>query len=381
MRTLLMLRSMMLTAALLAGLMVKPPAVAAATPFILAPGANQFAVFMNTICAISDQHSLYCWGDNTWASMAQPKKKQHANVPLRVGTGKWRSVYSGAGLCAIKWDRSVWCWGEGVPVIAQGRQEFRGPILVTQRKARSVEAIDSNHGMCIRAMDRSLWCWVGTRLFFRQGWHQVERQPIISATSYGSAICYLLVTNKMKCWGTNSQGDFPTGPGTPRAVKKPRLVSGDYLQLMRDYSCALDLDGYQRCWGILDSLPQRIGSSWAETFGGLCSRGFCVVTPSRVEDILWDNLWSDQCGLLQSGQVSCSHTMTGERGQAIGTTSLEGSWSEVEVSQGLGCGRKDEGQLWCWGLNDFATDSVSGPRLFGVDASDYTLIPYQVTLP
>jgi hypothetical protein len=194
---------MMLTAALLAGLMVKPPAVAAATPFILAPGANQFAVFMNTICAISDQHSLYCWGDNTWASMAQPKKKQHANVPLRVGTGKWRSVYSGAGLCAIKWDRSVWCWGEGVPVIAQGRQEFRGPILVTQRKARSVEAIDSNHGMCIRAMDRSLWCWVGTRLFFRQGWHQVERQPIISATSYGSAICYLLVTNKMKCWGSS----------------------------------------------------------------------------------------------------------------------------------------------------------------------------------
>jgi hypothetical protein len=389
MRTLLMLRYVMLTTALVAGLMVKPPAVAAATPFALAPGENQFTVGPNSTCAIDTNHHLYCWGDNSGGTLGLKASVKFSQTPRRVGTGKWRSVHGDVTVCGIKWDHSVWCWGHSGAIGLSANDKYNSvrltPQLIPTRAAISVERVSPNLGLCIRDRTLQLWCRLDDSVFFRQGWSLISARPVRMAVYMNDLICFVQTTNVMKCWGNNRFGTSPTGPGTPVRVKNPRTVMGSYQLILDDgYTCALDLEGYQRCWGKASkwpyTVPDRVADSWDSDHGVPCVDGLCVITPTKIEEVQWKSLWADQCGTLLDGEVSCLHEIkyVATRGTTVATLTLSDPFTDVKLGTSVGCGSKQDRTLWCWGLNDFRTDSVSGPRTFGRDLSDYSESPVQI---
>lgn len=393
MRTLLILRSMMLTAVLLAGLMVKPPAVTASSPFILAPGERQFTVGYFSACAIDTSHHLYCWGDNSsGATIGLKESVQFSQVPRRVGKAKWRSVYGNLTVCGIQWDYSVWCWGHagmtGLSVNNKYRSLRFTPQLLTTRASISVERVHPNVGMCIRDRKQQLWCRLDDDSFYVSGWRLISSTPVREASFIRDGeMCFLTTTDLMKCWGKNLLGVFPTGLGTPVFVKKPRSVVGTFQSLFtyRQGSCALGTDGFQKCWGKKTgyprTVPTRVAESWIEDHGVPCVDGLCVITPTKIEEVQWKNLWADQCGTLLDGEVSCVHEIEYPGGDTVATLTSNDPFTDVKLEMGVGCGSKQDRTLWCWGLQDFSTDSVSGPRTFGRDESDYATSPVLVMRP
>ena len=380
--------SLILTAVLC--VLMTPTPAQASTPIQLATGEHQFAVRNRWVCAINETHRLYCWGDNTGNQLGIGKKRKFVQSPQQVGTDRWRSVYaispywsSVDGMCAIKWNRSVWCWSNG-----------NSPSLITSRKSLSVEQVGL--GWCIRDLQLRLWCnlyndeWFGRDNPAMTGWTQITKVPVLNAVGRArtNELCFVQLDRTMKCLGKNLNATFPTGKGTPRFIRTPRAVSGSFLALLdsAEHSCALDVEGFQRCWGTKESgggytLPDRIPDSWVEQNGDPCvvwpSRpSFCVSTPARIEDIRWSTLWTDRCGIQMDGTLDCVHDVS----SLLGTYSvtIEGDFVEVRLADIIGCAKNENSSLWCWGLNDFQTDSVSGYRQYGLDATDYARTPQQI---
>jgi hypothetical protein len=382
------LKALVLTAVLVSIPLTNPQSTYAATPLTLAPAQNQFTVGWNSACAIDTKHHLYCWGDNSGGTLGLKASVKFSQTPRRVGTGKWRSIYGDITVCGIKWDYSVWCWGHPGRIGITANNPYASvrftPQLVTRRASLSVERIHPNIGICIRDRGKKLWCQLDVDDFFRGGWQLINSTPVVTASYVGSSICFITVNGTMKCWGKNLDGTFPTGAGTPVLVKKPRTASGSYQSLLGyPLRCALDSDGYQRCWGggwrSPSGLPQRLPYAWAQDNGVPCIDAYCVITPSVIEKIQWKTLWADQCGVLLDDAVLCiDEVQYVSSSTAAFTVTVSDSFTDIKLGASVGCGIKEDLSLWCWGLNDFRTDSVSGPRTFGRDSSDYTESPVQI---
>ena len=392
MRTILMLRNVGLIATFVLGALLTPSAAQATAPFRLAPGVNQFTVGANSACAIDENHHLYCWGDNSGGTLGLKESVTFSSTPRRVGTAKWRSVFGDITVCGIKWNYSVWCWGHAGMIGLTANDRYNSarftPQLITARPTVSVERIHPNVGMCIRDRKLQLWCRVDPDAFFVSGWKLISATPTQEAVYNDSEICFLTLSKIMKCWGKNPSGSFPTGAGTPTFVKKPRAVSGAYETLLgtplNRLRCALDTQGIQRCWGnsqFRHSLPDRVPDDWFTANGLPCSGELCVMTPTKIEDLVWGTLWADQCGLLATGEVSCIHNIKYvATNNNVVVATIDQLFTRIMLSKSVGCGAKADRTLWCWGLQDFASDSVSGPRTFGKDVLDYSDVPTQVVI-
>ena len=394
MRTWLIIRHVVLAAGLLATSLASPSSTAAATPFTLAPGANKFAVPGQSACAINNAHHLYCWGDNTGGQLGLRESVKFSQTPRRVGTEKWRSVHgtATATICGIKWNYSVWCWGHSGATGLNPNGQYNGsarftPQLITTRPSISVEQVHPNAGMCIRDRKQLLWCRLEGGYFNVSGWRLMSSAPVREASFvFDGQMCYLTTTNVMKCWGSNRHGVFATGPGTPVQVKNPRSAAGAFRSLMGyGISCALGVDGYQKCWGRTHpypgTVPARVADAWLEENGVPCVGGLCVITPTKIEETQWEKLWGDQCGTLLGGGVSCFHGFRFEQSSSDFVVTLDQPYRDIKIGGSVGCGAMGDRSLWCWGLKDFRSDNVSGPRVFGRDVSDYSKTPTQVLLP
>jgi hypothetical protein len=105
------------------------------------------------------------------------------------------------------------------------------------------------------------------------------------------------------------------------------------------------------------------------------------MTPTKIEDLVWGTLWADQCGLLATGEGSCIHNIKYvATNNNVVVATIDQLFTRIMLSKSVGCGAKADRTLWCWGLQDFASDSVSGPRTFGKDVLDYSDVPTQVVI-
>jgi alpha-tubulin suppressor-like RCC1 family protein len=251
-------------------------------------------------CAILDNATVKCWGDNSGGSLGLGDSQARGDGPnemgdnlpiVSLGTGRTaKAITRGAyRTCAVLDNDTVKCWGLGGN-LGLGDLLSRGdgpnemgdnlPIvpLGTGRTAKAIAAGYTH--TCALLDDGSVKCW-GTNGYGQLGVGDTQDRgdqpgemgdnlPFVNlgagrtakAISAGLfASCAILDDDSIKCWGDDQQGQLGLGDtqsrgdapnemgsnlpvvslGTGRTAKA--LVTGSYI------TCALLDNATVKCWG------------------------------------------------------------------------------------------------------------------------------------
>ena len=231
-------------------------------------------------CALLDDGSLKCWGINTSGQLGDyTKDNRHNPTPVKLGSGVKARALSGGDThtCAILTDDTVSCWGASVS----------NPSPVALEAQRTAKAISSgNRYSCAVLDDDSLACW-GENTYGQLGVGDNnlrgtptnvelgEGRTAVAVSSAAYHTCALLDDNSVKCWGRNDFGQL--GDETIVNKNSPANVDlGDKrvaaIRAGGSTSCALFEDGSLTCWGSNEDGQLGTGES-----------GLSILSPQTVD--------------------------------------------------------------------------------------------------
>jgi cysteine-rich repeat protein len=276
--------------------------------------ATALSLGLNHSCALLDDSSVKCWGDNTYGQLGVGDQVVRGDNPgemgdrlpaVLLGTGRTaRAISSGEySVCAQLDDSSVKCWGLGNSgQLGQGSTNNLGDTLselgnglpaVSLGPGRTATTLSaSSTHVCVVLDDSSVKCW-GDNRFGQLGTGDIERRGDMSGelgellpaiplgtnrkartvTAGDLHTCVLLDDKAVKCWGNNSAGQLGQGDTVIRGSGANQL--GDSLlpialgtnhfaeQLSAGYShtCALLDDKSLKCWGFNASGQLGLGDT------------------------------------------------------------------------------------------------------------------------
>jgi alpha-tubulin suppressor-like RCC1 family protein len=221
-------------------------------------------------CAIELDGSAWCWGrgesgelgDGSTSSRSTPGAVSGLDGSVaEIGLGAFHG-------CARKTDGSLACWGDNsYAQIADGSREARlEPVPISSLGSVAAElAVGAMH-TCVRTIDGSLFCWgENDQGQLGDGTTTTPLEPVRISTLGTSVagvavapvldvhICVHTLGNQVWCWGNNDFGQLGDGTmidrATPTALgdalpPAARLALGGYT------TCQLSVDGSVHCWGI-----------------------------------------------------------------------------------------------------------------------------------
>jgi E3 ubiquitin-protein ligase HERC3 len=229
-------------------------------------------------CAILDDDTLKCWGDNEFGQLGLGDTRSRGGAPVemgdalpRVDLGSSRTVRSVAAsdqhTCALLDDDSVKCWGAGFSgALGQGSSKTIGtragqmgnrllPIAVSG-SSRPKQVFAAGLHSCLTFEDGALKCWgsnsygvLGLGDHSDRGLFPVEMGAGLPAVSVGTGrkiqsiatsllhTCVLLQDSSVKCWGKGEDGALGHGDTLDRGTKPDDM--GDNLPVL-DFGSGCD---------------------------------------------------------------------------------------------------------------------------------------------
>ncbi len=258
-------------------------------------------------CAIKTDNSVWCWGDNTRGRLGDGTTTLRL-TPVQVDstnlTGA-KAISAGKNhTCAIKDDNTPWCWGDN-SLRQVGQASGLGHSTPQPINIMNVTAISAGEKhTCVRQTGGQIWCW-GNRNEGQLGDGSTLTQthtpqaardssegfpPISNATAISASdlhTCIIRADNSPWCWGDNRYGQTDKEPigqrpdntfeNRTRAVPVPNLPTASVISAGGWHTCAL-YNGEGWCWGrnnwgqlgntsTTDSpLPVKMGVTYAPTF-------------------------------------------------------------------------------------------------------------------
>ena len=388
----------------------------------------------NHTCAILDDESVKCWGDNYYGQAGVPtshRGDQAGEMGENLKFVKFEKekekplpeITLALGLrhtCAIDEEGGLSCWGGNdynqLGVGADGNQICVGafftytepyciktPVAVDLGTGKSATTVETKHlHACAILNDGSLVCWglnvsgqlgIGNNSLKEDTPVQVNGvQGRVTAVSTGlNHTCAIEEGGTLKCWGDNAYGQLGLGDTAPRLVPTevtlPSGRSAVAVDTGEDYTCAIIDDGSLMCWGSnIDDRLGRITSTTClvEGIGRNCGK-----TPGKVDlgqnTAMAISLGSAHtCAILDDGSLKCwGHNTYGQlgKGDTLATLNPTGvnlgtNRSAVAVSAGayFTCAILDDGSLKCWGRNNYG-------QLGQGNTTDLNTPPVAVALP
>ena len=248
-------------------------------------------------CARMSDGTVWCWGRNRGGQLGDGTTQQRP-TPARVyGLKNATQIAVGGGsdaICALLDDGTVSCWGDnssgavGVPwtpaLLNRSNSLYLVPTpVVGLRNVIEIE-VGGQH-VCARLRDRTLRCW-GENVWGQSGNGNigdsaVTPTPVLGLKGVadlalrGDHVCALTEDQRVFCWGRNDW--CQTGKVEKGEVVTPTLVRGlrevVEVAVSGAHSCARTCDGTVFCWGWLFSadFEQRVKQCTPNAVPGLPS--------------------------------------------------------------------------------------------------------------
>ena len=247
---------------------------------------NKIATGYNHSCGIIHDNSLVCWGSDYYGQLGDggtntDRPYVATYLPVDLGTDRTAlAVAAGhSHTCAILDDGSLKCWGDNSHgQLGDGSTTDRtSPVQVDLGSGNTAVAISAGHShTCAILQDGTLKCWgqdnngqVGDG-----GTNSDQSSPVTinlgssrTADSVSAGIyhtCAVLDDGSIKCWGLNNEGQLGDGSTTTRTT--PVSVNLDAGKIAfavaagMHHTCAL-VDSHVECWGINDQYQLKLYST------------------------------------------------------------------------------------------------------------------------
>lgn len=215
-------------------------------------------------CAIDDEETSWCWGDNTYRQVAAGAGDTVSSpedplgildCPIGIGAG-------GRHTAAVNDDGSIVTWGEAdSPALGRGNPASSDPygIVVDAFEAAAIAA-GAEH-TCGVGIDRGVRCWgvaADGRLGVDGGDRDSPTEVGLDAdlVRAGGRHTCALDRGDLVCWGGNDAGQLGSDAASG---SQPRPVAGAWLSVATGaaHTCALSTEGVVSCWG--DNTSGQLG--------------------------------------------------------------------------------------------------------------------------
>ena len=235
-------------------------------------------------CGVSyPDNKAYCWGYGGEGALGQGAgavsgASTSSLIPIAVAGGRsWRQVSPGGGLsphtCGVTTSNEPFCWGDnefgklgtGDDSVARPARTSTPLRVYGGRYFRQVDA--GEFFSCGVTTGYKVFCWgngrkgqLGDGKQFLRYWPKVPVSSSLSferVTTGGSYACAETTTNRVYCWGVNTDGELGDGTTTMRLV--PVAVAGgrffDQVSASLTYypngghTCGRTSTGAAYCWG------------------------------------------------------------------------------------------------------------------------------------
>jgi cysteine-rich repeat protein len=397
------------------------------------------SVGASSSCALSAAGTVKCWGDNQSGQLGQGNKdpvgdeeREIARMqPIDLGMGRTaKSVVVGAyDVCALLDNNTVKCWGDNsAGQLGQGDTHDRGggpgqmgdylPPVVLGEDA--VYVTTGGAHACAILSHGAVKCW-GSGAFGQLGYdseQSVLSPALLPAVNLGpgrtakdvsaannAVTCALLDNSLAKCWGLNAYGvlslpeniagseDGAFGNAPSEMASLPTLNFSGFtvksISTTDRFACAVLSDDKVRCWGV-----NYRGALGAESNRGTNPSAMATLLPIPLDATNTVRSLSlgdaHACAVLTDGSVKCwganSHgelgagnnidqgTESGQMGVNLKAVPLGVGRTARQVSIGLehACALLDDGTVKCWGANDEG-QLGAGDTLQRGDTPNFTL--------
>lgn len=262
------------------------------------PGMH-LSAYWSTTCARFDTGKVKCWGDNQSGQLGigdtltrgDKPGQMGVNLPfVNLGAGRTaRKVSVGAShVCALLDDGTVKCWGDnqsGQLGLGDNLQRSLPPLATVALKAPAVDVACGEGRSCAILQTGSVQCWgdnsdgrlgvgstnsaIGAGAADMAGLPTVDLGAGVTVTKLsvgGRHTCVVTANGAVRCWGTNGNGQLGLGdtlargasaaamganlpevqlfaPADPAVAPAWGVAAGDFS------TCAALADGRVKCWG------------------------------------------------------------------------------------------------------------------------------------
>ena len=283
-------------------------------------------------CAILENQSMVCWGDNEYGQLGDGTTDGSA-VPIYVNVAANETpvevTVGQVTACALMESGNIYCWGSGYYGKMGNGEPWSDDYVNTEM--RQVLLPEGQGGQTVSIS--------------------------------GGHICTILDNGDVYCWGRGNQGQLGYG-GTsnrniPAKVNLPGQRSAIAISTGTYMTCAITTDGMGYCWGENDEGQLGNGTTNSRRTTPvevLFPSGYTPVSISAGDDF--------SCALMDNRKVMCwGENNDGRLGQGPLATDDETTpvWVSMENSETahfLDIGTKsacmilDSGETKCWGTNE-----------------------------
>lgn len=200
-------------------------------------GVNQLSLGSRHSCALLSDGTVWCWGSNKFGQLGNGSAKNSA-VPVQVSgfPAKVVNLTSGENFsCAVLEDNSIWCWGENTNgQLNDGSKENKAQPVKSQLSATPSQ-ISGGQSSIAGEASGFVSLWEGKEPTNLLG---IANAFNISANRFAQGGCAVAAGNKVVCWGADNAPAEVSGSQNALAV-------GTGLS----FACYVDNAGAVHCWG------------------------------------------------------------------------------------------------------------------------------------
>ncbi|WP_437318713.1 RCC1 domain-containing protein [Sorangium sp. So ce385] len=379
-------------------------------------------------CAIRQDGSLYCWGDNSFGQLGVPQAMAvSSSTPVRVlfpaslGTATITQIaLTERSTFAIDSQLRLWAWGNNeTGILANGSKDAMAhdtPAIVKDGTAPLLvrKIAPAWYSACALTSTSSIYCW-GANLFSSLGPDASGEESLVPVKAFnftatagpkavlargigsiGTCFSTGVAEEGLRCWGAIGGGYILTNTsassegGVNYSAHMPLIEAGATLPLSEisygtNFGCARDDVGGLFCWGTNNSSGQHGAEAPPAGTAAAIPGVWGPMSTGYVFVCAIDDQRRLRCrGSNEQGQLGRSTPMMGDHARMEPVVLGDGTaLSEVvAVSAGFfhtcaivegACGPTGPGQVLCWGRGTLGQ--------LGDGAGTSSAVPVEVKAP